>query len=451
MRNVKQERPRAIRVLLLHPEDSPLQKSIGDYFNHEDRFPIMLIGATSVPERCRSLVNEIYPDILLLVDVEQTSEWTTRLFQLSKDINLDQANIATVALTDSKPEDMLAYYDKALSAGVRGVVNVGRLGEGMVGAFSEIERCIMQAYEFIRYRSATGSAFQAREQKVITLASGKGGVGKSTLAAALASEIARQRLDKRVLLIDFDIQYGALAPMLGITKPRNTLAQLATLSVADIANLQGHNDIANFVQILAVGNSANLHLLPAPTSPLEVAGLSPENASEILSTMRRAFDYLVIDLPTQITDAALAAFQSSDLLLLVCEPEVLAVRACRQLLQLLRDPTIGNPQAEIKLILNKVWNGKSPKSVGTPLIKAADVEKLFDEPLLASFPLEATFVNEHISSGKPIGSWETKNNFLKELTHLYQGLGLGAEPNGKGGQRPKPEASQPNKRWGRSK
>ena len=226
-----QDRPQPIRTLLLHPENSQLETQLRQYFNDKDAFPITLIGYTSLPERCRSLVTELFPHVILLVDVaEEGSDWNTRLLQLSHDINRDYPGLATVLLTDAKQEEMNHYYEKALAAGVRAVVNVGRLGEGMVGAFGEIERAIMQAYEFIRNHSgAFRGLLQKQERKLFAVGSGKGGTGKSTVAAAFAAELARRNLDKKIVLVDFAVQFGAQAPIFGIQNQPNSVAQLAKI------------------------------------------------------------------------------------------------------------------------------------------------------------------------------------------------------------------------------
>ncbi len=428
MRDLTQERPQAVRVLMLYPAGSPLKPQLDEYFINEERFPIVLIASTDSPERCRSLVREVFAHVVLMVDVAPDEpNWSTRLLQLSKDINLDYQTVTTVVLTDVPPENMTAYYEKALLAGARGVINVGRLGEGMVGAFSEVERTVLQSFQFIRHNSENDARQMGLDVRVMTVTSGKGGTGKSTLATAVAGEIARRRLDKRVMLLDFDTQFGSLAAMLK-EKPQRTLAQMASLSLADIANLQTFADIRDLVEIVNVGGGAELYFLPAPFTTLESFALKPESASEILSTFRRIFDYTVIDVPSQITDASLAAYQASELLLLVCEPEMLAVRACRQLTQLLQDPTIGNPAATIKVVLNKVWGKREARLLGEPLVTPADVEKLFPEAVIGQLPFDADFVNDHISSGRPIGSMEHKAQFLADMRNLVNNLGLDLNP-----------------------
>lgn len=412
MRNIHQERPQPIRVLLLHPMGSSIEQSLTLFFNDQTRgFPIQLIGTTNSPERCRSLIRELFPDVVMLADVGDESAWHSTMLQLSKDINIDFQTVATVILTDSS--DMENYFTQAISAGARGVVKVERLGDGVLGTLGgEVERSILQAFEFIRRKKNEISELADARIKTIALLSGKGGVGKSTLASAIAGEIARRQPTDRVALIDFDVQFGAIAPMLGL-RPSNTLATLAPHT----GDVRSSTDITDFMTVHSVGEGINIHVLPAPPSPMDLSVLHPESAAEMLSTLRRRFDTVVVDLPTQLTDASLATFQIADLLLLVCEPEMLSVRSCRQLIELLtKDPTIGKPSATVKVVLNKV----KPKS----LIQADDLTRLFADRVIAKLSYEPEFVNEHISRGRLIGSIKVKNQFLAQLRSLYHKLEL---------------------------
>ena len=429
--NLKFDRPQSIRVLMVAPEGAAVQQTMVDYFRQADRFPIVLVDVTNSPERCRSLVRELFPQVVLLLDVAQdgANDWSLQLRQLSEDFNRDYTGIATVLLTDSKPETMPAYYERALQAGARGVVNIGRLGDGMVAAFGEIERAILRAHSFVR-QSATGfgSALPSETLKLITVTSGKGGVGKSTIASSLACELARSRIGKRVVLVDFDVQYGALATMLGIM-PRNSIAQFAD-SNTDLELVRTAEDMLQFVELLPVGDGATLHVMVAPASPAELSVIPSDRAAQILSTLKRIFDYVVLDLPTQISDASLVAYQITDLLLLVCEPEVLSVRTGKQLLQLLQDPVYGNALLTPRVVLNKVWGKREIKVWGEPLVDAKVAESSFPGRVIARFPLDAAFINEHINRGKPIGALEISSSFLHELRRLVQALEPEWKPTG---------------------
>ena len=184
----------------------------------------------------------------------------------------------------------------------------------------------------------------------------------------------------------------------------------------------------DFVQLKPVGQNANLYLLLAPSTPTELPAISMEISAEILSTLRRMFDYVVIDLPAQITNESITAFQMSDLIFLVCEPELLSVRAARQLIQLLNDPTFAIPYDRIKVVINKIWGKKERNAWGTMLVKREDVEAFFPDMVVARFPYETQFLHEHISGGHPIGSLEAKADFLVELRKLIKTLDLDAMP-----------------------
>ncbi|MFN8440466.1 MAG: AAA family ATPase [Caldilineaceae bacterium] len=431
MRDLRSERPPSIRVIMVCPEGARIERTIDDFFKRERRdsaFPIQLLESIPLPERCHSLVREMVPHVVVLIDVvqdhnpQQVQQWRGRLWQLSENLSRDYPAIATLFLTDARPEEMQTVLESALNYGARNVVNVGRLGDGMVSVLADVERAIVRSYSFVRTPTLLNGVPPTEELKMICVGSGKGGVGKSTIAAALAAEIARRRLDKRVALVDFDVQYGVLATLFGL-KSRNSIAQFAHSSV-NLENMRTTDDIHEYVDLLQLNDHARLHLLAAPSSPADLAVLTPDRAAQILSTLRRIFDYVIVDLPTQLSDASLAAFQLGDLLLLICEPEVLSIRTNKQLIQLLKDSYIGNPLLSTRIVLNKVWGKSEEKVWGKPLVNVAVAEGTFPDQVISHFPFAPAFVNEHINRGLPFGALDIKHPFMHELTQLFQRIGL---------------------------
>ena len=431
MRNIQKEEVTKIRLLLLCP-DEKLTEQIGEYFRNEDQTQIRIVATTPRLEDCRSLIQKAFPDVVLLVDVEQDASWTADLLQLCREITRDTPNIATILVASNLALDT-TYLRDAMSAGARDVVGVARLGAGQnVPLFRELESSIWQAYKFIVERSgsgqpavgkARGARATADPRSVSTIAffSGKGGDGKSTLATAFASELARQLPSQRIAIIDLDVQYGAVGPILGVHKPEQTITQLVEMKLET-------NPLAEVERMLAkrqVGEAGVLHVLAAPHSPGDLRTLSSESCSAILATLRRHFDYLILDLPAQITDATIAALQVTDLLLLVCTPDMLSIRATRQTMSLFDERVISlPPTASTRIVLNKT----SEQS----LIPTEDILRVFAQEAVACFPDEARFIQEHVNRGQPLGSLPDSQRvgakFLSELQRMPARLELGAGP-----------------------
>lgn len=405
MRDIRQELPQPIRVLLLCP-DSGLQEQIQQFFSNEDRYPITLVDSTRSLDYCRLLIHEALPHVVLLADVAQGGDWTSNLLEISKEINLANRNMTSILLA---PQIDVQYLQLALNAGARGVVEIQRFGSDWTTIIGEIERAILQAYEFIRVRSeggffnAQGQVYGRKESNVITFFSGKGGVGKSVLASGLATHLAQLFMDSRTVLVDLDMQFGMAAPILGVD-PIRTMTQLVPL-VQEI-NSDG---VQEFLTTRTVGDGATLSVMAAPRNSLELPSISTQSTAALLSVLRRNFQWVVVDLPSQITDATITALQMSDHILMVCEPDMLAIRAARQAMNLLKDPSLGVHAAEIHIVLNKV----RPQSV----IKEADVRSLFPN-IAATFPYDPIFVDEHVSSGEPFGAIHPQHKILTEMDVL---------------------------------
>ena len=120
----------------------------------------------------------------------------------------------------------------------------------------------------------------------LAIASGKGGVGKSALAANLGAALSE--CGKRVILIDADIGLRSL----------DALLSLENNVVYDLIDLAGGNCEAEDA-ILVSEAFPNLSLLPAAQFK-RARSLEPKQFRRIISSLRERFDYILIDCPAGI-------------------------------------------------------------------------------------------------------------------------------------------------------
>lgn len=417
----------SIRLHILYPPNSLLEKGLSEYFDSTERYTITLVSTANSIEHSRAHVAENMPSVVLLVDAkveikEKADEWQERIFQYAEDLSRDNRNISSVILTDVQAEQKSEYLERAMTAGIRRTVDIGRLGSNVINSYIEIDNAIHHVSGFSdpEYIPLESASFV----RTIAVTSGKGGVGTSTVASALATKIAYEQVDKRVILVDFDVQFGAMRPMMLIDSGKS-IAQLANRNTRDLVNIQNHQALADFVEIIPLGDSGiNLYVLAAPESPFELSELKSESATAILSTLVRAFDYVIVDLPSRITNAAVAALQLAELVLVVSEPEVLSIRNNQHLLKVLDDQLVCSSRASKKMLFNKVWDKKSERLLDKLPYTVEEIESLFPDTIVAKLPYEPAFIYDRISRGALIEDATNSNPFLKELNELYANLNL---------------------------
>lgn len=145
--------------------------------------------------------------------------------------------------------------------------------------------------------------------KIITLASGKGGVGKTFITANLG--IALAELGKDVTLIDGNITTPNLGLHLGLPPFPKTLHDV----------LKGKAEIIDAVY----EHDSGLKVVPAGLSIHHLKGIDPRRLSQALLGLFGSTDIILIDAAAGIGREALAAIENSDELLVVTNPEFTAV------------------------------------------------------------------------------------------------------------------------------
>ena len=147
---------------------------------------------------------------------------------------------------------------------------------------------------------------------VITITSGKGGVGKTTATANLSAALAAQ--GKKVVAIDADIGLRNLDVVMG----------LENRIVYDLVNVvEGTCRIRQ--AMIRDKRLPELYLIPAAQSRDKTA-VSPEDMIALTNAIRDEFDFILIDSPAGIEQGFKNALAPADRVLVVTTPEVSAVR-----------------------------------------------------------------------------------------------------------------------------
>lgn len=161
--------------------------------------------------------------------------------------------------------------------------------------------------------------------QVIVVTSGKGGVGKTTTAAALAWALARQ--EKSVCLVDFDIGLRNLDMTTG-------LERRVVFDIVDV--IRGK---ASLSQALVQDEGlAGVSLLGAAQCH-DKAALTLTGVSKVIAGLSTMFDYVICDSPAGIEVGALHACYYADSAIVVVNQEATAVRDADRMIGILQAKT----------------------------------------------------------------------------------------------------------------
>lgn len=182
--------------------------------------------------------------------------------------------------------------------------------------------------------------------RVIAIGNNKGGIGKTTTAANLATGLVRR--GRRVLAIDNDPQ-GHLSKCLGVDKPASLLYTLNNV----MYNLVHDIDVEPADGLIKTAEGVDLMPTNLRYSGMELNLFSAMNREQILkeyvTMMRPFYDYIIIDCQPTLGLLTVNAFTSADSIIIPVTPEALPVDGLQQLFQ-----TIGmikkklNPSLEIE-------------------------------------------------------------------------------------------------------
>ena len=225
--------------------------------------------------------------------------------------------------------------------------------------------------------------------EIIVVTSGKGGVGKTTTSASIASGLARR--GKRVAVIDFDIGLRNLDLIMGCERR----------VVYDFVNvIQG--DCTLKQALIKDKRLENLHVLAA-SQTRDKDALNEDGVRRVLDELvESGFDYIICDSPAGIEKGAHLAMYFADRAVVVVNPEVSSVRDSDRILGLLASKTKRAEQGNGKVTEHLLLTRYNPSRVAKgEMLSVTDVKEILGLDVVGVIP-ESTDVLAASNAGVPV-------------------------------------------------
>jgi len=178
-----------------------------------------------------------------------------------------------------------------------------------------------------------------KKSNIITVFSTKGGVGKTTLVLALSGILSK--LNKKVLILDFDFSSGGIALSLKLD-PKKTIFNL----IDDLTNKRLKN-----VDDYILKYNDNIDVISTCIDPRQSNKINSKHIDMVLSMFNK-YDYILIDTNHIINDNNIMILDKSSYILLNITNDIIDIKNARNLISVFDDINKTN----YKVILNNSVN-----------------------------------------------------------------------------------------------
>jgi pilus assembly protein CpaE len=296
------------------------------------------------------LVDGELPDVLLVGPHAPAPEVLT----LSARLDVQSPGISVVLMAEPSPQ----MWQAAMRAGIRDLLDpsadveeiraaVERAGQTAAGR----RRVLRPAAETERYAG-----------RVITIASPKGGVGKTTVATNLAIGLTAAAPQSTVL-VDLDVQFGDVASALGLA-PEYTLPDAV------------HGPASEDTMVLKTfltQHPSGLYAVCGAESPAAGDTVTGEDVTRLLASLAREFRYVVVDTAPGLSEQTLAALDRASDVVMLTSMDVPGVRGLRKELDVLRELAMIPAGRHVVMNFADPKGGLSVRDVETTIGTGVDV------------------------------------------------------------------------------
>jgi pilus assembly protein CpaE len=254
------------------------------------------------------------PDVLLVGPHAPAPEVLT----LAARLDVQSPGIAVVLMAEPSPE----MWQAAMRSGIRDLLAPGSDVAEIRAAVERAGQAAASRRRVLRPASET----ERYAGRVITVASPKGGVGKTTVSTNLAIGLTAAAPQSTVL-VDLDVQFGDCASALGLT-PEYTLPDAV------------HGPASEDTMVLKTfltQHPSGLYAVCGSENPAAGDTVTGEDVTRLLASLAREFRYVVVDTAPGLSEQTLAALDRASDVVMLTSMDVPGIRGLRKELDVLRE------------------------------------------------------------------------------------------------------------------
>lgn len=235
--------------------------------------------------------------------------------------------------------------------------------------------------------------------RIITVTSGKGGVGKTSISLNLALQLASS--GHQTCLFDADLGLANINILLGLN-PEHTLEDV----------IDNHYTL----QDILIRDCKGIDIIPGSSGVEKMADLDPEQVDHLIQSLSKLdeYDFLIFDTSAGISNNVISFCLVAGELILIISPEPTALTDAYSMLKVL---SLNNFQGKVKVVVNKCKSVPSAKNI---YMKFRDTVKKYIslDLILLGIVLEDAKVPEAVIKQEPLISIFPKSNASTCIKHL---------------------------------
>jgi len=223
--------------------------------------------------------------------------------------------------------------------------------------------------------------------RIIAIASGKGGVGKTMLTANLGLVIGES--GKRVIMLDADLDMANLGLLLGM--------EGRPITLQDVLNEEAE------IQDIIYNVSENAKFVPAGISPSQFKRVDPERLANIIRKLEAFADFILLDCPAGIGRDTIACFEACKETILITTTAPISVTdafKAKKAAERMGSEIIG-------VVVNMMKGGEKG-------MKESEISSLLQAPIIGRIPLTDEIRNSTFT-GKPFITVTKNDNLISRF------------------------------------
>ncbi|MCP8616134.1 AAA family ATPase [Salirhabdus salicampi] len=313
------------------------------------------------------------------------------LYEISGDISIQYPLISVILIANEDEID----FRKAMYVGAVDIIDESLEDDEFKAALAKAESIIELKAEELEKGN-----IKHHVSHIVTVASTKGGIGKTTLSVNLSVSFALRGY--KVIIIDLDLQFGDV-PLLLDVQPKQTIYEWLKESYEN-----GDGALDSYISKDA---KTGVHLLAAPHLPEFAELINGEHISFILGQLKKEYDFIVVDTPPSFVETSLVAIENSDDIILVTSLDLPALKNGKLAVDTFQVLGLND---KVKVVLNRE----------TPMegMDRNTVENILGMKLTAAIPSDYNTVISGINLGNPFVVRSPKTAVAKSVMNLAEQL-----------------------------